>query len=337
MLRAQVSHASHHLWLRPNDRWKLEGADGGQVPPGHREAMQLSAGGQVLYSGHIVFRSNTFGYLSPNLSTAQLRQASRGDVLQFLSGGQSYDYNVQGMPTVIAEVQRCLQRLASGGRVPSGKGERIFTGSGFFVSTMGHILTNAHVVDGCSSVSISGPARPPESVPVLAVDTKNDLALLRSSGRPQSAAPIRSAVRMGEGVAAYGFPLSALLPSSGNFTVGNVTATAGLRDDPRQLQISNPVQQGNSGGPLLDMRGNIVGIVASKLNVLAVARLTQDLPQNVNFAIKADIALQFLQANGVSPVQEVPSAQNLDPADLAAAAMALSRHVRCTPTPDKSQ
>ena len=97
------------------------------------------------------------------------------------------------------------------------------------------------------------------------IDVTNDLALITVNTRPTTFASFRSGVRLGEGVAAFGFPLAGLLATSGNFTLGNVTAVAGLGDDTRILQISAPVQPGNSGGPLLDYSGNVVGVVEGKL------------------------------------------------------------------------
>jgi serine protease Do len=81
---------------------------------------------------------------------------------------------------------------------------------------------------------------------------------------------------------------------------GNVTALAGLGNDSRYLQISAPVQPGNSGGPLLDRAGNVVGIVVAKLNAIGIASVTGDIPQNVNFAIKASVAAAFLDAQHVA-------------------------------------
>ncbi|MBB3810626.1 hypothetical protein FHS81_002728 [Pseudochelatococcus contaminans] len=104
---------------------------------------------------------------------------------------------------------------------------------------------------------------------------------------------------MREYAAVFGYPLTGILTSSGNFTQGSVTALAGLRDDNRMLQISAPVQPGNSGGPLLDDAGNVVGVVVSKLNALKVAAATDDLAQNVNFAIKASVVQGFLEAQGI--------------------------------------
>ena len=97
-------------------------------------------------------------------------------------------------------------------------------------------------------------------------------------------------------VIAYGYPLSGLLSSSGNVSTGLIAALAGLRDDVNQMQISAPVQPGNSGGPLVDVSGAVIGVAVSKLNALIVAKLTDDIPQNINFAIKLPAVINLLGA-----------------------------------------
>ena len=134
----------------------------------------------------------------------------------------------------------------------------------------------------------------------MAVDTANDLALLRTTEHPEKVAALRAMPRLGKSVKSFGYPLADLLSSSGNFSLGNISALSGLGDDSRYLQISTPVQPGNSGGPLLDQHGNLIGIVSSKLNALKMMiRNDGDIPQNVNFAIKASVAETFLQSNSV--------------------------------------
>jgi serine protease Do len=169
-----------------------------------------------------------------------------------------------------------------------------------------------------------------QSVRVAAADTNNDLALLNSVMRPSHVPALKADVRTGESVAVYGFPLAGILPSTGNFTLGNVTATAGMRDDTRDLQISAPVQQGNSGGPLLDLAGNVVGIVFGKINVLAAAKATSDIPQNVNFARKAGVAFTFLQTHGVQLANSKVSSDVLSPADLAERAKTFTVFITCS-------
>ena len=106
-------------------------------------------------------------------------------------------------------------------------------------------------------------------------------------------------IGQGATVVTYGYPLTGLLASTGNVATGLVTALSGLDDNPRQMQISVPVQPGNSGSPLVDTRGAVVGVVVSKLNAIAIARVTSDIPQNINFAIKSSAVTDLLDANSV--------------------------------------
>jgi S1-C subfamily serine protease len=202
------------------------------------------------------------------------------------------------------------------------------SGTGFFINADGFVLTNAHVVNGCSSIVMPGPSGP-FSVRLIAKDQTNDLALLKSDLRPTKFAQLRTGVRLGEQVAAFGYPLLGLLSTTGNFTLGNVTSLTGLKDDTRYLQISTPVQPGNSGGPLLDASGNFVGVVSAKLNALLVMLGTNgDIPQNVNFAIKSSVAATFLESNGVSFSTGTLGATSPS-ADLADMAKAISMPVLC--------
>src|SRR5262249_544266 len=123
-------------------------------------------------------------------------------------------------------------------------------------------------------------------------------------------------------------PLAGLLATSGNFTNGIITASAGLGDDIRSMQISAPIQPGNSGGPLLDHSGNVVGIVVAKLHALMVSSITNALAKNVNCAIKASIAIDFLEAHKVT-VETLPNTQTLEPADIADRARAFTVYIEC--------
>jgi len=219
------------------------------------------------------------------------------------------------------------------------------TGTGFVVSRRGHILTNAHVVNACREIYswVPVPAKPDESpvfmeslqrsvgvTSLVAVDAKNDLALLRFSSHLDAVASFRDGrgVRQGDAVVALGFPLPGLLASGANLTTGNVSALAGLGDDARYLQITAPVQPGNSGGPLLDGSGNVVGVVVGKLDAIKVARAIGDIPQNVNFAINANVARAFLDANGVDYAL-APSTTSLQAADVGERAKKFTVVVEC--------
>src|SRR5262249_34426931 len=118
------------------------------------------------------------------------------------------------------------------------------------------------------------------------------------------------------------------LPTEGNLTVGNVSALHSLEDDPHYIQITTPVQPGNSGGPLLDSSGNIIGVVAAKLNALRVTRATGDIPQNVNFAVELGTLKRFLAANSVRATT-APSDRNLHPADIGEQAKVFTYLIEC--------
>lgn len=176
-----------------------------------------------------------------------------------------------------------------------------FTGSGFWVSGDGHLLTNRHVVKGCREIRVRPDSGASRAATVVALDGSDDLALLRTQQSYPSIASFRDGrvLRRGEDVVAVGFPLNGLLADQVNVTVGTVSALAGIYNDSHVLQMTAPVQQGNSGGPLFDASGNVIGVVVTKLNARAMAAEIGDFPQNVNFAIKSDVARKFLDTNNV--------------------------------------
>jgi S1-C subfamily serine protease len=126
----------------------------------------------------------------------------------------------------------------------------------------------------------------------------------------------------------YGFPLGGLLSEGGNVVTGNITALAGLGNDSRHFQISAPVQPGNSGGPVLDRNGLVVAVVVAKLNAVLEANRIGDIPQNVNFAIKANVAMNFLDGTGLSYTRTDPN-EPLDTPTIADMARGFTFLVEC--------
>ena len=156
---------------------------------------------------------------------------------------------------------------------------------------------------------------------------------LRFSKRQENfkdTATIRAtAVHSGDSVIVIGFPFYGLLTSDFTVTTGNISSLAGLFNDTRFLQISAPVQPGNSGGPLLDTSGTIIGVVAEKLNALKVARATGEIPENINFAIKTGALRDFLD-NSVVSYRTSTSAVEIKAADIANAARAYTMLISCS-------
>jgi serine protease Do len=180
---------------------------------------------------------------------------------------------------------------------------RASSGTGFVVGP-DRVLTNHHVINGCNRVLVrTVDGRTLSATPPARVDVQRDLALLAVPGNPGPALPFRGdpAVRRGEAVVTYGFPLAGLLSSGPTLTTGEVSALSGFADHQGRFQVSAPVQPGNSGGPLLDRQGNVVGVIVAKLNAAHVAARIGDIPQNVNFAVKGSEALEFLRRAGMNP------------------------------------
>jgi TPR repeat protein len=166
------------------------------------------------------------------------------------------------------------------------------TGTGFRIAR-DSFVTNHHVVEGCRQLRIAG-----SQASVRASDARTDLALI-SAPVPGPVAALRAQrALVGEAVMVAGFPLQGLL-SGFQVTTGTLASLSGLGGDTSRFQLTAPVQPGNSGGPVLDATGRVMGVVVSKLNAIRTAQLTGDIPQNVNFAISGNALRSFLDANGI--------------------------------------
>lgn len=174
--------------------------------------------------------------------------------------------------------------------------QRVSTGTGFFVTADGFFVTCFHVVVGGGNVNLRNLKG--ETIParVVLTDRVNDLALLKAEGsfKPLPVAS-SSEMRRGAAIVTMGFPNVRQQGIEPKVTDGIINSFSGANNDPRVFQVSAPVQTGNSGGPLVNMEGNVVGVVASKLDAQAIARQTGDIPQNVNYAIKSQFLLELLE------------------------------------------
>ena len=250
---------------------------------------------------------------------------------------------------ITEELLQLLQAAVAEGQgrqtaeVPA-KPETISSGSGFVISRAGEILTSHHAVERCAKAGATitfGDTS--HHAMVQAQDTENDLALLVVDSEESYAwwSPTYSAVfgrpaafsdlpraSLGAEVAVAGYPLKGLLAPTLNVTRGNVSALTGLGNEVKWLQISAPVQHGNSGGPVLDKAGNVIGVVTAKLNAVRTAQETGDVPQNVNFALKGAIVRSFLEIHGIEYSRQ-PSDEALTPEDLAILAHGFTVAVTC--------
>ncbi len=320
--------------------------------------IQLTFDGQAPVNVHgIAITDKLLRVPMPDTSNliAQFRKAksmsayAQGQLLQF-----NLDQTAQLLPTLANCVAKVKQngianagdfsvpvppkpaRVAAAGSEPAGAPEAKpgklgdQSGTGFVVSSNGHVVTNHHVIDGCVGDiqgNLTGEA--PVKLRVVSGDETNDLALLQAPSAFKEVATIKEkAVHSGDSVVAIGFPYHGLLTSDFTVTTGIVSSLSGLLNDTRFLQISAAVQPGNSGGPLLSSTGEIVGVVAAKLNALKVARATGSIPENINFAIKTGALRDFLD-NSVVPYQTAELKAELKTTDIARNARGFTLLISC--------
>jgi hypothetical protein len=163
------------------------------------------------------------------------------------------------------------------------------SGSGFFISEDGYFVTNFHVVAGGSAFFIRTVNDKQYPAKLIRSDKANDLAILKVEGK-FTALPIDDSlnVKRGAKVATIGFPHVEEQGIEPKVTEGIVNSLTGMKDDPRYFQISVQVGSGNSGGPLINMYGNVVGVVSAKLSADAIYAKSGDMIQNVNYAVKSN-------------------------------------------------
>ena len=210
----------------------------------------------------------------------------------------------------------------------------VSTASGIVITPNGLILTNEHAVRQCDSFQIVLDSTRTVRATLRAADAARDLALLAVEESFPLAAPVRqdAAPKLGEPVAVVGYPLVNVLSAQPNVSFGNVNSTVGVKGNPAQMQIDVPIQRGNSGGPVFDAAGNLIGIVVSKLDALKLAKSTGDLPQNINFAIRGDVVRAFLEAQHVDFTASSASSK-LENTEIANRGAAVTVLVRCVREP----
>jgi len=210
------------------------------------------------------------------------------------TGDKAPTYFIKNYPANIGAVASTQPSPEGSGNPPSSSS----SGSGFIVSNTGLVVTNYHVVEGVGDISVVLPDRAdPFDASVLMKDESNDIAILKlesfsyedvyDSEIPFSLADPGS-VQVGQEVFTIGYPLGPILGKSAKLSDGIISSTYGIDDDPRLYQISTPIQPGNSGGPLFNRDGELVGIVVASLNARYFYERADIIPQNVNFAVKAN-------------------------------------------------
>ncbi|WPE16589.1 serine protease [Candidatus Thioglobus autotrophicus] len=205
------------------------------------------------------------------------------------------------------------------------KGKGYSSGTGFYVNKKGIMITNNHVVKNCSKIKVDG-----SNAVVKSFDTTNDLALLQVESLPASVPDFRSGrgIRLGDGVTVAGYPLRSVLGSGLNVVTGTVASLSGIKNNSSRLQITAPVNSGNSGGPLFDSFGRVVGVIVSKINNAKAREILGEEIQGANFAIKGSIVKSFMDMNDVD-YKASSSNKNMSTADIAENAKKYTSLIKC--------
>jgi uncharacterized RDD family membrane protein YckC len=177
------------------------------------------------------------------------------------------------------------------------------TGTCFAVSRDGLLVTARHVVENADRIRVTFTDGHDGDAEVIAEDADHDVAVLRTGAVPPDVLGLAGPdqARLGTHVFTIGFPATDLLGKEPKYTEGAIAALSGFQDDMDLLQVSVPIQPGNSGGPLVNERGEVLGVIDATATPRAFELETGTLPQNVNWATKIDRAAAILPPGAVTP------------------------------------
>lgn len=263
---------------------------------GHAEA-QAHLG--VMYGkGDGVAKNFQYGYVWSSLAAAQGREdaAKNKEIIAKLLTPEQMKQAQELAVKLQAKISAPPEKTSPANPPASSENKSPLksSGTGFLVTEDGYILTCQHVVAKATSIKVKVGDRLHEAQ-LVRVDPANDLAVLKISGSfPALAFSANRSAHLGQEVFTIGYPNPALQGVSPKLTKGDISSLAGFHDDIRLYQISVAVQPGNSGGPLLDMDGNIDGVIVAMLDAQATFKVSGSLPQNVNYAVKSSYARAIL-------------------------------------------
>nr|WP_245168214.1 tetratricopeptide repeat-containing serine protease family protein [Desulfobaculum xiamenense] len=193
-------------------------------------------------------------------------------------------------------VKAITEMLRRGGWDGTRDDASLSTGTGWPVAE-GFVVTNLHVVRGATSITLLLSDGTQLDAAIAHVDERNDLVLLAVDdpcALPPALPLAAKAPELGADVFTVGFPQAAILGSSPKLATGRISGMLGIQDDPRTYTISVPVSAGNSGGPLVNLSGEVVGVVQARINAEKVFMETGELPGEMNYALRADLVRALL-------------------------------------------
>jgi len=343
-----------------NGSWRLGFAhEGWRLTAGEAFPLALTFDGQPAFNVQGMPIGAKLVNVELPLNSSLIGQFRKAKVMTAFAQGQLFQFNLNQTAQLLPALLNCVVSVKKSGVANAGEfaaappkvaaaappeagsnpppskpgktGSQTSSGTGFVISSNGHVVTNHHVVKGCGEITGNLGGEAPVKLRLVSSDQTNDLALLQAPSPFKEVAIIKmNAVQTGDGVIAIGYPFHGLLTSDFTVTTGIVSSLSGIFNNTRYLQISAAVQPGNSGGPLLDLTGALVGVVSSKLDAITMVRATGNIPENINFAIKTGALRDFLDNSAVMYQVTERREANKEVSEIAKNARAYTLLISCT-------
>ena len=225
------------------------------------------------------------------------RTYASGEIEEGLWKDDEFQYAQKVTPPAVARESptQTLRRKTGPGKIVSAS-----SGSGFAVSSNGHIITNHHVIEGCQNVKIHHNGKSVSAI-VVTYDPQNDLALLKGNFRPSTVLPLSTnSPELLQDVYVAGYPFGRNVSTGVKVTKGIISSLTGIGNNFSNIQIDAALQPGNSGGPILDDKGNVVGVAVARLDKMKTLEEFGSIPENTNFGIKTSVVRSILESSNVS-------------------------------------
>ena len=232
------------------------------------------------------------GFNKKGHQAAAFFSRSKNDILKTINSYSVKEIEITEKPKKIIEDEKIVAASS---------------GTGFYVSHEGHIISNHHVIEGCNIIKLTFRGKE-LSADVLAVDKMNDLAILKVNLAPSKVFSIATKdASLLEDIIIAGYPLGKRVSAAIKTSKGSITALAGYGDNYSEFQTDAALNQGNSGGPIMDQKGNVVGVAVANYGKQAGI-------ESFNFGIKSSTLKTFASANGLKFLP--PNKTNLSNKDL---------------------
>lgn len=266
-----------------------------------RSNLEVVGNGEILKIKEKDYNSKSYSRKNTRMRISIVNGTSTGswsgkfyndDGSELASFSHDYFANCSGTDSLLAS----LRNDPPGGKgVPKIDDNEVVaaaSGTGFFISKQGHMVTNNHVIEGCTYIKAIYNGTEHESK-VVAVDKVNDLAIIKSEIIPKKIYSVSNQdAQLLEEVIVAGYPLGKKISAAIKATSGTVTALAGIGDNYAEFQTDAALNSGNSGGPIINYKGNVVGV--------AVSKIQQEGVDSFNFGVKSSILKIFANANGIN-------------------------------------